>query len=122
MFTVLPYLFSLIAILIAVLVTIHFKYELEKMFRENKEVAAFHNCNVIIVLMTAYIVHAVSTVYIFGNPFNWLLQIFILLFMILPIYIIGHIYYKKYRFINRKYSIAENGKVLVINERYLRRR
>jgi len=120
--TAFTYLFSLIAIVIAVLVTIHFKYELERMFREKKEVVAFHICNVMIVLMTAYIVHAVTTVYIFGNTFNWLLQIFILLFMILPIYTIGHIHYKKYRFINRKYSISENGKVLVINEKYLRRR
>jgi hypothetical protein len=122
MYTVLPYLFSLIAIMIAVLVTIHFKYELERMFRENKEVVAFHICNVIIVLMTAYIVHAVTTIYILGKTFNWPLQIFILLAMVLPIYIFGQIHYKKYRFINRKYSIAENGKVLVINEKYLRRR
>ncbi|MGM0901700.1 MAG: hypothetical protein ACQEXB_11480 [Bacillota bacterium] len=122
MYTVFTYLFSLIAIMIAVLVTIHFKYELERMFRENKEVVAFHICNVIIVLMTAYIVHLVTTVYVFGNKFNWLLQFFILLFIILPIYIIAHILYKKYRFMNRKYSISANGKVLVINEKYLRRR
>ncbi|MCM3671993.1 hypothetical protein M3181_24080 [Mesobacillus maritimus] len=122
MYTVFTYLFSLIVIVISVLVTLHFKYELERMFREDKEVVAFHICNVIIVLMTAFIVHRVTTIYIFGNEFNWLLQIFILLFMILPIYFIGHIYYKKYRFNNRKYDISENGKVLIINEKYLRKR
>ncbi|SEN02497.1 hypothetical protein SAMN05192533_10886 [Mesobacillus persicus] len=120
--TVLTYLFSLIAIMVAVLVTIHFKYELERMFRETKEVVAFHICNVMIVLMTAYIVHAVTTIYIFGKEFNYLLPIFILLLMILPTYIIGHNLYKKYRFMNRKYSVLENGKVLLINEKYLRRR
>ncbi|MCM3587570.1 hypothetical protein M3182_17680 [Mesobacillus maritimus] len=122
MYTVFTYLFSLIVIVISVLVTLHFKYELERMFREDKEVVAFHICNVIIVLMTAFIVHRVTTIYIFGNEFNWLLQIFVLLFMILPIYIIGHILYKKYRFNNRKYDISENGKVLIINEKYLRKR
>lgn len=122
MYTVFTYLFSLIVIVISVLVTLHFKYELERMFREDKEVVAFHICNVIIVLMTAFIVHRVTTIYIFGNEFNWLLQIFVLLFMILPLYIIGHIFYKKYRFNNRKYDISENGKVLIINEKYLRKR
>ncbi|MBM4763806.1 hypothetical protein [Bacillus sp. B15-48] len=120
MFTVLTYLFSLIVIVISVLITLYFKHELERMFRERKEVAAFHICNIFIVLMITFAAHAVTTIYIFENEFRWALQIFILLFMILPVYVIGHVAYKKYKFINRKYDVAENGKVLIINERYLR--
>lgn len=66
--------------------------------------------------------HAVMTIYIFGNEMRWILQIVILLFIILPIYFFGHLAFEKYKAINRKYVIAECGKVLLINEKYLNRK
>lgn len=122
MHTVLTYFVTLIAMGIAVFITLFFKFELERMFREEKGVIAFHICNVLIILMTSFAVHAVTTTYIMGNEFKFMLQIIILLFMILPIYIFGHFAFKKYKLINRKYTPVENGKVLVINEKFLKRK
>ncbi|WP_059173859.1 hypothetical protein [Bacillus sp. FJAT-27445] len=121
MSTVLTYLVSLIVIMMSVMITLYFKSELERMFREKKEIFAFHVCNVLIILMASFAVHAVAD-FMLQNKINYLLQMAILLIMIIPIYIIGHFAFEKYKFINRKYLKSENGKVLVINEKYLRRR
>ncbi|WNS75983.1 hypothetical protein RRV45_02900 [Bacillus sp. DTU_2020_1000418_1_SI_GHA_SEK_038] len=119
MSTVLTYFVTLIAIVISVFVTLYIKSELERMFQEEKDVFAFHICNVIIILMVAFIVNAVMTIYISGNGFNWMLQLVILVLISLPIYISGHFAFEKYKFVYRKYNTAENGKVIVLNEKYL---
>ncbi|MEH7346234.1 hypothetical protein V7122_20535 [Bacillus sp. JJ1532] len=72
--------------------------------------------------MAAFVVNAVMTIYFSGNGFNWMLQIVILLFMILPIYILGHLAFEKYKFVYRKYNTAENGKVIVLNEKYIKKK
>ncbi|MET3696647.1 hypothetical protein [Bacillus oleivorans] len=120
--TFLTYLVSLFVIVVSVLNTLYIKSELERLFREKKGVFLFHLCNVLIILMVAFATYAVMTRYIMGSEFNWLLQLVILLFMILPIYMIGHFAFEKYKFANRKYSIAENGKVLIISEKYLKKK
>lgn len=121
MSTFFTYLASLVVIVISVMVTLYFKSELERMFREKKEVFAFHVCNVLIILMASFAVHAVMD-FMLEKGINYLLQMAILLAIIIPIYTAGHFSYEKYKFLNRKYLKTENGKVLIINEKYLRRR
>jgi amino acid transporter len=120
--TVLTYLISLLVIVITVFITLIIKSELERMFREKNEVKAYHICNVVTVLMTSFTAYAVTTIFIFGNDMRWILQVFILLFIILPIYFFGNLSFEKYKAANRKYVIAESGKVLVINEKFLNRK
>lgn len=119
---VLTYFVSLIVIVISVFVTLFFKNELERMFREKRAVISFHICNVLITLMVSFAAHAVMTIYVIGNEINLIVQLVILLFMILPVYILGHLAYEKYKSVYRKYDIAEKGKVLVLNEKYLKKK
>lgn len=116
---VIPYLFSLFVIVISVFVTLSIKSELERLFRDNKSVSAFHFCNLVIILMVAYAANAVMTIYILEKEYNHILHAVILLIIILPCYISGHFLFEKYKEKNRKYSLSEDGKVLVINEKYL---
>ncbi|RFB10985.1 hypothetical protein DZB84_21460 [Bacillus sp. HNG] len=120
--TIFTYFVTLIAIGISVFITLFFKLELERMFREKTSVIAFHICNVLIVLMVSYAFYAVFTIYIFERDLNLLLQMLINLVIILPIYIIGNILFEKNKFKFRKYRPAEDGKVLVINEKYLQKK
>ncbi|MBU8881319.1 hypothetical protein BGM26_20585 [Bacillus sp. FJAT-29790] len=122
MYTVLAYFVSLFAIVISVFITLFIKYELERMFREEKDVLAFHICNVIIILMVSFVVHYVMSIYIIGNEVNWLLQLVILMFIILPIYILGHFAFEKYKSVYRKYTTDEKGKVIILNEKYLKKK
>ena len=122
MYTFLTYFVSLIVIMISVFITLFFKNELERMFGEKKDVLAFHICNVIIILMVSYGAQAVMTIYVAGKEFNYLLQFVLLLFMSLPIYFLGHRAFEKYNSVYRKYEPAENGKVIVLNEKYLKKK
>ncbi|THE11007.1 hypothetical protein E1I69_16485 [Bacillus timonensis] len=122
MHTVFTYIVTLISIGISVFITLFLKLELERMFREKTSVIAFHICNVLIVLMVSFAFYAVFTIYIFEKDLNLLLQMLINLFIILPIYIIGNILFEKNKFKFRKYRPAEDGKVLVINEKYLQKK
>lgn len=121
MYTVLTYLVTLFVIVISVFVTLLFKNELERMFGE-KDVAPFHICNVVIILMVSFAAHAVLSNYIFGKEFKLVLPLAILLLIILPIYFFGNTAFERYKSIYRKYETAENGKVLVLNEKYLNKK
>ena len=118
----LTYFVSLFVIVISVFTTLFVKNELEQLFREKKGVLSFHICNVVIILMVSMVAHAVMTTYIIGNEFNWILQLGILMFMILPIYTIGHFAVEKYSSVYRKYIPTENRKVVVLNEKYLKKK
>jgi hypothetical protein len=118
----LSYFVSLIVIVISVFITLFFKNELEQMFEEKKAVIPFHICNVLIILMVAMAVYAVMTVYAFGHTFNFLQQLVIFIFIILPIYLIGNFAFEKYKLTYRKYRTTENKKVIVLNEKYLKRK
>jgi hypothetical protein len=122
MATVFTYFVSFVFIVIAVFITLTFKNELERMFREEKEVFAFHICNVVIILMVAFASQAVMRIYILGHDFPFLLNVFFLMAIILPTYIAGHIAFERYKSIYRKYAAEENGKVLVLNEKYLKKK
>ena len=122
MLAFLSYFVSLIAIVISVFITLFFKNELEQMFEEKKAVVPFHICNVLIILMVSMAVYAVMTVYVFGHTFNFLLQLVIFIFIILPIYLFGNFVFEKYKSTYRKYRTTENKKVIVLNEKYLKRK
>ena len=122
MLAFLSYFVSLIAIVISVFITLFFKNELEQMFEEKKAVVPFHICNVLIILMVSMAVYAVMTVYVFGHTFNFLLQLFIFILIILPIYLFGNFVFEKYKLTYRKYRTTENKKVIVLNEKYLKRK
>lgn len=98
------------------------KTELEQLFREKNADVPFHICNVLITIMVSLTAHAVMTVYIIGKEVNWILQLVILMVIILPIYILGHFAFEKYKSLYRKYTPVENGKVMVLNEKYIKKK
>lgn len=122
MYVFLSYISSLMVIMISVFITLYFKSELERMFREKKTVIAFHVCNIFIILMITFATHAVTTIYIVGHEINIARHLFMLVLLILPLYLFGHLVFEKYKQMYRKYDVVENGKVLILNERYLRRK
>ncbi|AZU60145.1 hypothetical protein [Neobacillus mesonae] len=122
MHTVLTYVVSLFVIVISVFITLCVKYELERLFHEKKDVAPFHICNVVIILMVSFAAHAVTNNYFLGNEFKLVMPLLILTTMIIPIYIFGHFAFEKYKSVYRKYDTAENGKVLVLNEKYVKKK
>lgn len=122
MYNVFSYFVSLFVIVISVFITLFFKNELERMFQEKKDALPFHICNLLITLMVSFAAHAIMTIYIMGDEFNWIVQPIILLFIILPIYLIGHFAFEKYNSVYRKYITAENGKVIILNEKYLKKK
>ena len=122
MLVFLSYFVSLIAIVITVYIALFFKNELEQMFEEKKTVVPFHICNVLIILMVSMAVYAVMTAYVFGHKFNFLLQLVIFIFIILPIYLFGNFVFEKYKSTYRKYITTEDKKVIILNEKYLKRK
>ncbi|CAM3860157.1 hypothetical protein [Mesobacillus thioparans] len=113
---------SLIFIVISVSISLIFKNELERMFLKGKEFFPFHICNVLITLMVAFASQAVMTKYVFEQSFHILRDTLILVAIILPVYISEHLAFEKYKSVYRKFSAAENGKVLVLNEKYLKKK
>lgn len=122
MLTVLTYFVSLVFIVISVFITLTFKNELERMFREEKEVFVFHIFNVLITLTVAFASQAVITIYVVGHKFHFIREVLILLAITLPIYILGHLAFEKYNTVYRKFAATENGKVLVLNEKYVKKK
>lgn len=92
------------------------------MFLRGKEFFPFHICNVVIILMVAFASQVVMTRYVFGQQIHILRDILILIAIILPVYISGHLAFEKYKSVYRKFSPAENGKVLVLNEKYMKKK
>ncbi|PLR95794.1 hypothetical protein [Bacillus sp. T33-2] len=122
MVTVLTYFVCLIFIVISVFITLTFKNELERMFREEKEVFVFHIFNVLITLTVAFASQAVITIYVVGHRFHFIRDALILLAITLPIYILGHLAFERCKTVYRKYAATENGKVLVLNEKYVKQK
>jgi amino acid transporter len=121
MYSVLTYFVSLFVIVISVFTTLFVKNELERLFRE-KDVLPLHICNIIIILMISMAAHSIMAIYIIGIEFDWILQLIIHMFIIIPIYILGHIAFEKYKSIYRIYIPTENRKVVVLNEKYLKKK
>lgn len=122
MVTVLTYVVSFIFIVISVFITLTFKNELERMFREEKEVFVFHFFNMLITLTVAFASQAVLTIYVVGHKFHLIRDALILLAITLPIYILGHLAFEKHKTVYRKYDSTDDGKVLVLNEKYVKKK
>lgn len=54
--------------------------------------------------MDSLLANAVMTKYFFGTEFDLILQLVIHRFMIIPIYILGHFVFEKYKSVYRKYN------------------
>ncbi|OCA88326.1 hypothetical protein A8F94_07975 [Bacillus sp. FJAT-27225] len=107
---------------VSVVVTLFFKNELERMLTEGKPEFIFHICNIIIIMMVAFTSQAMITIYILGEDYHYIQQTIILFFIVLALYIPGHFAFEKYKFIYRKYESADDGKVLILNEKYLKKK
>ncbi|WP_079504936.1 hypothetical protein [Mesobacillus jeotgali] len=116
------YFINFIFIVITVFISLIFKNELERIFLRGKEFFAFHICNVLITLMVAFASQAVMMIYVFEQKFHLIRDVLILLAIILPVYMAGHLAFKKYKTVYRKFSAAEDGKVLILNEKYLKKK
>ncbi|WP_231505577.1 hypothetical protein [Bacillus sp. EB01] len=120
--TIVAYFITLICIAVSILVTLFFKTELERMFSGGRQEFIFHVCNFIIIMMVGFTSQAVMTIYLLGQEFHYLQQTAALFFIVLALYIPGHLAFEKYKLIYRKYETAEDGKVLVLNEKYLKKK
>ena len=122
MHIILVHLLSLIVIMISVFLTLIAKSELDKMFRDKKAEIPFHVCNVITIVVLAYCIKFVLMVFIFEERFLVFFEYLILLGITLPIYLYGNHLYNRFQMNNRKYEAIENGKIIVLNEKYLQRK
>jgi hypothetical protein len=122
MLAFLSFLISLITIVTSVFITIFFKNELVQMFEEKKAVIPFHICNLLIILMVSMAVFMGLMVNVLGHHINFLQQLTIFIFMILPIYFSGNLAFEQYKSPYCKYMITEDKKVIILNEKYLKRK
>ncbi|MBS4209537.1 hypothetical protein [Bacillus sp. FJAT-50079] len=118
----LTYFFTFVVIVISVFITLLFKYELEQMFREKESVGVFHLANLVFTFMVSIGAFAVLTIYVTGKEFKLFQHAAILLFIILPIYLLGHIAFEKYKFNYQRYRTTENEKVVVLNQKFLQKK
>ena len=118
----LSFFISLITIVISVFITMFFKNELEQMFEEKKAVVPFHICNLLIITMVSMAVFVVLMVNVLGHHISFLQQLAIFIFMILPIYLSGNLAFEQYKSPYCKYMITEDKKVIILNEKYLKRK
>ena len=122
MLAFLSFLISLITIVTSVFITIFFKNELVQMFEEKKAVIPFHICNLLIILMVSMAVFMGLMVNVLGHHINFLQQLTIFIFMILPIYVSGNLAFEQNKSPYCKYMLTEDKKVIILNEKYLKRK
>jgi hypothetical protein len=118
----LSFFISLITIVLLVFITMFFKYELEQMFEGKKVVVPFHICNLLIISIVSVAVFMGLMVNVLGHHINFLQQLTIFIFMILPIYFSGNLAFEQYKSTYCKYMITEDKKVIILNEKYLKRK
>lgn len=118
----LSFFISLITIIVSVVITVFFKNELEQMFEEKKAVIPFHICNLLIITIVSSAVFMGLMVNVLGHHINILQQLTIFIFMILPIYFSGNLAFEQYKSTHCKYMITEDKKVIILNEKYLKRK
>lgn len=106
--------------MISVFIALVFKMELEKMFEKGKSTMLFHICNLLIILPVAMSAYSVLALYVFEQKLYFIRQLFIILFMTLPIYLLINAAFEKYKATHQKYMTSENKKVIVLNEKYLK--
>ncbi|MFK4998438.1 hypothetical protein ACI2OX_17245 [Bacillus sp. N9] len=92
------------------------------MFWEKESVGAFHIANLIFTYMVSIGVYAVMTIYVIGKDFKLFQHSAILLLIILPIYLLGHVAFEKYKITYQRYRTTENEKVVVLNQKFLEKK
>ena len=92
------------------------------MFEEKKAVVPFHICNLLIITIVSMAVFLGLMVNVLGHHINFLQQLTIFIFMILPIYFSGNLAFEQYKSPYCKYMITEDKKVIILNEKYLKRK
>lgn len=122
MYIGLPYFVTLVVIVISIFITLLFKYELEQLFREKKSMGTFHLCNLVITFMVSAGAHVVMTIYVAEEDFKLFQNTAILFLTILPIYFLGHFAFEKYKFVYQRYRTTENEKVIMLNQKFLRKK
>jgi hypothetical protein len=109
-------------IVVSVFLSLYFGSDRKRKLEEKKAIVAFHTCNMLFIFMTSSVAHVVMTIFFIEDKGNILFQLAILLFTTLPFYILGNVVLEHYKFIVKKYVKAENGKVLILNKEYLKRK
>ena len=92
------------------------------MFEEKKAVVPFHICNLLIISMVSMAVYVVMMVHVSGHHFSFLQQLAIFIFIILPVYLSGNLAFEQHKSTYCKYMITEDKKVIILNEKYLKRK
>ncbi|EKN62913.1 hypothetical protein P9E76_19600 [Schinkia azotoformans] len=119
---VLTYMVNVVVIAMSIFFLLYFGSERKRKFEEKNAMASFHICNVLFIIMTSSAAHVVMTVYIIEDMSKIIFQIAFLLFITLSLYLLGNIVFEHYKFMLKRYVKAENGKVLVLNKAYLKRK
>lgn len=109
-------------IAVFVFLLLYFSAERKRKFEEKRAIVAFHIWNVLFILMTSSVAHVVMTIYYFEDTSKIILQAVLLLSTTLSFYLLGNIVFEHYKFMLKKYIKDEDGKVLVLNKEYLKRK
>lgn len=116
------YMVTVFMIVVLVFLLLYFNSERKRKFEERKAIVFFHICNVLFILMSSSVAHVVMTIFILEDLNKIILQLAILLFTTLSFYILGTVVFEHYKFAFKKYIKAGDGKVLVLNKAYLKRK
>ena len=113
---------TVFVIAVFVFLLLYCSAERKRKFEEKNAIVSFHVWNVLFILITSSAAHVVMTIFIFEDTSKIIFQVAVLLFMILSFYLLGNIVFEHYKFMLKKYVKVENGKVLVLNKAYLKRK
>ncbi len=119
---VLTYMVTVFVIAVFVFLLLFYNIERKRKFEEKNAIVSFHILNVFFILITSSAAHVVMTIYIFGDASKIILQVAVLFFTTLSFYLLGNIVFEHYKFILKKYVKSGNGKVLVLNKAFLKRK
>lgn len=119
---VLAYMVNVFMIVLSVFLSLYFSSERKRKFEEKKAIVVFHICNLLFILLPSSMFYVVMTINFIEDKDKIILQSVLLLFTTLAFYILGNIVIEHYKFMVRKYVKAENGKVLILNKEYLKRK
>lgn len=119
---VLTYTVTVFIIAAFVFLSLYFNPERKRKYKEKKAIATFHLCNMLFIFIPSFLAYMLMTIYIIEDMSKIAYQVPVLLFTALSFYTLGNIVIEHYKYMLRKYESAENGKVLILNKEYLKRK